>query len=153
MNSMNEITSSINAQGLIEQAKAMVKLVEQAFKQKQAAHEVEHSIFRWAMQMGRRALGLFFELCGNGDRGETVTLPEAGPLKRLATVHPKDYLSVFGEYELDRVVYGSREGQKIAYVPLDEQLQLPQSKFSYLLQDWDQPLAVELPYQNASAVL
>ena len=36
-------------------------------------------------------------------------------------------------------------------MPLDEQLQLPQSKFSYLLQDWNQSLAVQLPYASVNA--
>jgi hypothetical protein len=150
---MNELSTGINAQALIDQAKAMVKVLEDAVAQRRAAHEVEQRIFRWAMQMGYRALGLFFKLCGNGDQGEIVELPELGHLKRLEGVHGKVYLSVFGEYELARAVYGSREGQKIAYVPLDEQLQLPESRFSYLLQDWDQSLAVEIPYKQVSAVL
>ena len=47
---------------------------------------------------------------------------------------------MFGAFELVRRVYGTREGQQIDYVPLDERLQLPPSKFSYLLQDWDQSL-------------
>jgi hypothetical protein len=50
-------------------------------------------------------------------------------------------------------VYGSREGQKIAYVPLDAQLQLPASKFSYLLQQWDQGLAVEQPYAQVNETI
>ncbi len=40
-----------------------------------------------------------------------------------------------GSFELSRRVYGTREGQKIEWVPLDQRLQLPESKFSYLLQD------------------
>jgi hypothetical protein len=52
-----------------------------------------------------------------------------------------------------RAVYGTREGQKIEAVPLDERLQLPQEKNSYLLQDWDQELAVQMPYAAVSATL
>ena len=58
---------------------------------------------------------------------------------------------MYGEYLLDRVVYGIRERQKNAYVPLDERLQLPASKCSYLLQDWNQSLAVEMLYKQVSA--
>ncbi|MCP4406663.1 MAG: ISKra4 family transposase [Gammaproteobacteria bacterium] len=153
MSIMNEISTAINAQALVDQVKTMVNVLEEAFEQKRAAHEVEHSIFRWVMQIGRRALRMYFQLYGNGDQGETVELPEVGQLNRLDCIHRKAYQSVFGEYALDRVVYGSREGQKIEYVPLDEQLQLPQSEFSYLLQDWNQSLAVEMPYNQVSAVL
>ncbi len=61
MNIMNEISTAINTQSLVDQAKTMVKVLEEAFEQRRAAHEVEPSIFLWAMQMGRRALGLFFQ--------------------------------------------------------------------------------------------
>jgi hypothetical protein len=60
---------------------------------------------------------------------------------------------VFGLYELWRVVYGTRAGQKIEYVPLDAKLNLPESKFSYLLQDWDQSLDVEMPYAKVNATI
>jgi hypothetical protein len=58
-------------------------------------------------------------------------------------------VSIFGEFRLSRVVYGSREGQKIEFVPLDNRLQLPASAFSYLLQDWDQSLCVEQAFGQA----
>ena len=78
---------------------------------------------------------LFFPMDAGGRR-----------VRRLDELHLREYLSVFGLYELSRVVYGTRAGQKIEYVPLDAKLKLPESKFSYLLQDWDQSLAVETPY-------
>ena len=83
MNIMNENALGINAQVLIEQTKTMVKVLEEAFEQRRAAHEVERSLFDCAMQMGRRALGLFFQLCGNGDRGEIVELPQVGRLRHF----------------------------------------------------------------------
>jgi hypothetical protein len=60
---------------------------------------------------------------------------------------------VFGLYELWRVVYGTREGQKIEHAPLEAKLNLPESKFSYLLQDWDQSLIVKMPYAEVNATL
>ncbi len=60
---------------------------------------------------------------------------------------------MFGAYELERWAYGSREGQQLEYIPLDVRLQLPKSKFSYLLQDWDQSLAVETAYAEVNAIL
>jgi len=51
------------------------------------------------------------------------------------------------------VVYGSREGQKIAFVPLDNRLHLPAGAFSYLLQDWDQSLCVEQAFGQASSTV
>jgi hypothetical protein len=71
-------------------------------------------------------------------------------VKRLEPLHRRAYQSIFGPFELERAVYGSREGQTLEYVPLDAQLQLPASKFSYLLQEWDQALAVEQPFAQVS---
>src|SRR5260221_10745420 len=47
----------------------------------------------------------------------------------------------------------SSEGQKIEWVPLDNRLQLPESVFSYLLQDWDQSLCVEEAFSQAKSTV
>jgi hypothetical protein len=62
-------------------------------------------------------------------------------------------VSIFGEFQLSRVVYGSREGQKLEFVPLDNRLQLPSSIFSYVLQNWDQSLCVEEAFGQAQATM
>lgn len=153
MNSMNEIRSSINAQSLRGQLDELIRIVERAYREGEAAHEVEYKLFRHLMAMGHEALRLLFELCAQVDQGACVERPEGGMLRRLEEAHRREYQSIFGEFELFREVYGSREGQKIEYVPFDEQLQLPQDKFSYLLQDWNQSLAVEGTYKQADVVL
>jgi hypothetical protein len=96
---------------------------------------------------------MMFDLCGTDDRGERLEMEDNRQLNRLPKLHRREYQSVFGAFELERVVYGSREGQKIEYIPLDVRLQLPKSKFSYLLQDWDQSLAVKTPYASVSETL
>jgi hypothetical protein len=93
---------------------------------------------------------LFFATLGDGDMGERITLSDGSCLQRLPDLHGRRYFSVFGEFRLQRTVYGSREGQKIAFVPLDNRLQLPESIFSYLLQDWDQSLCAEQAFGQVS---
>lgn len=56
-------------------------------------------------------------------------------------------------FEFHRAVYGTREGQKIDYVSLCERLQLPEQKFSKLLNDWNQSLVVDAPYARVDATL
>lgn len=82
-----------------------------------------------------------------------ISLADGRQAKRLAQPHNRPYLTVFGEFSLPRFVYGSREGQKIEHVPLDNRLQLPEQKFSYLLQDWGQEMATELPFGKVDACL
>jgi hypothetical protein len=127
--------------------------IEQAARQGVAAHEAEAGIWHRVLQLGHQALGLLFSLVGSGDVGEVVELPDGQNVRRLAMAHPRVYQSVFGRFELERVVYGSREGQKIVYVPFDTQLQLPESDFSYLLQDWAQSVAVDQAYRQVPETL
>src|SRR6266480_7347060 len=118
-----------------------------------AAHEAEAGIWQRVLQLGHRALGLLFRLVGPGDVGETVVLPDGQEIRRLERLHPRVYQSVFGRFELERMVYGTRAGQKIAYVAFDTQLELPESNFSYLLQDWAQSFAVENTYRRVPEAL
>ncbi len=140
-------------QALISQLEDMLNYVEDAYKQRQVAHEVEEGIFRKVLEIGRLAFGLFFKLCGDGDQGERLLLPNGKEVRRLKDLHKRGYFSVFGLFELARAVYGTREKQKIQWVPLDAQLSLPESKFSYLLQDWDQDLAVDGPFAQVNDVI
>jgi hypothetical protein len=149
----NEALDGFNRQELLDTAGDIIRLLEDAYKAGDAAHEVEGGLFRKLLDFGYQALGMFFSACGDGDEGKEVILPDGRRVRRLVELHPREYLSVFGLYELSRVAYGTREGQKIDYVPLDAKLKLPESKFSYLLQDWDQSLAVETPYAKVNETI
>lgn len=118
-------------------------IVVQAAHKGQAVHEVEKALWEHLLHLGRQALGQFFRLVGSGDQGETVVLPDGRSCRRLEQPHERRYRSIFGDFQLRRTVYGSRAGQKIEFVPLDNRLQLPRGDFSYLLQDWDQGFCVE----------
>jgi hypothetical protein len=118
-----------------------------------AVHEVELAVWEQVLKLGYTLLGQFFALLGSGDLGESVTLPDGSVCQRLAELHARRYVSIFGEFLLARTAYGSREGQKIDFVPLDNRLQLPDSAFSYVLQDWDQSLCVEEAFGQAQRTL
>ena len=118
-----------------------------------AVHEVEQGLFTRLIALGCQFQRWFFALLGDGDQGETLTTGEGRVLRRLPRLHRRPYQSIFGSFDLERVVYGTCEGQRIEHVPLDARLGLPAGKFSYLLQDWDQSLAVESPYQQINGVL
>jgi hypothetical protein len=132
-----------NGDDLLPVFQELTQVVVQAAQKGQPVHDVEKAIWQQVLRIGRQALGQFFRLLGSGDLGETVTLPEGQSWQRLEQWHGRRYVSIFGEFKLERTVYGSREGQKIEFVPLDNRLQLPQSVFSYVLQDWDQGFCVE----------
>lgn len=137
----------------IETVQDLFSLMQRARDEGEALHIVEKDIWRSVLRLGRQALQWFLNQQGTGDMGETVVLEDGRTLRRLEDLHSRSYLSVFGEFNLPRTVYGTREGQKIEFVPLDDRLSLPQSKFSYLLQDWDQMLECEQPYAQVSQML
>ncbi len=124
-----------------------------AVRENQPIHAVEKAVWEQLLRLGREALAQVFALLGNGDMGETVALPDGRCCQRLEQEHARRYVSIFGEFLLSRVAYGSREGQKIEFVPLDNRLQLPASPFSYLLQDWDQSLCVEQAFAQTSSTV
>ena len=128
-------------------------LVHQAAHDGTAVHEVERAVWDQVLRIGRQALQLFFTLHGSGDQGATVRLPDGRSLDRLPVLHPRRYVSIFGTFDLLRTAYGSREGQKIGFVPLDNRLQLPAGAFSYVLQDWDQALAAEQAFGQVNGTL
>jgi len=128
-------------------------LVYQAAHDGTAAHEVERAVWERVLRLGRQALQLFFTLQGSGDQGPTVHLPDGRDLDRLDALHARPYVSIFGPFTLQRTAYGSREGQKIEFVPLDNRLQLPASAFSYVLQDWDQALCAEGAFGQVNATI
>jgi hypothetical protein len=117
-----------------------------------AIHEVERAVWQQVLRIGRHCLGQFLALQGTGDLGETLVV--AGQqCHRLAELHSRRYVSIFGAFHLERTVYGSREGQKIDFVPLDNRLQLPEGSFSYVLQDWDQSLCLEQAFGQAASTV
>jgi hypothetical protein len=125
----------------------------QAAEQGLPAHEVEETLWKRVLLLGREALGLFFRLQGTGDVGPELTLPDGSAARRLPEAHARAYRSVFGDFALSRVCYGSREGQAITFVPLDNRLQLPESDYSYLLQRWDTALGCESAFGRVRATL
>jgi hypothetical protein len=131
----------------------VLELLDTALREGTPVHHVESGLWDLALQLGRRSLTAFFKVCGSGDLGATVTLPDGRQVQRLEHLHTRRYVSIFGAFELERTVYGSREGQALEFVPLDNRLQLPASVFSYVLQDWDQALAVEQPFGQVSQTI
>lgn len=139
-------------QELRVEVQKMYDHVVQAAEQGVEAHEVERELWRQVRALGRELLNLFLQLQGSGDLGDTVHSPDGQVLRRLEGLHSRAYVTVFGRFEIARCVYGSREKQKIEFVPVDARLNLPENETSYMLQDWDQSLGVEEAWAKVAEV-
>ena len=142
-----------NAPSLAALADQLLGFVRHAADQGRPAHEVERAIWDRVLQLGREAFALFLRLHGTGDVGDQLTLPDGSTADRLPTTHTRGYRSVFGDFTVARACYGTRDGQRIAFVPLDNRLQLPASDYSYLLQEWDAALGSESAFARVATTL
>ena len=58
-------------------------------------------------------------------------------------------MSIYGPLKIRRFVYGTREGQRIEYAPLDAKLGLPAGEVSYVLEDWLERMCVKDAYRDS----
>ena len=129
-----------------EQFETLLALVEGAGNER--IDRVEGKVFVELLGLGLTLLRQFVAQHGTGDVGSTLATG-TGTWKRLEDLHPRRYVSIFGELTFDRTVYGTRAKQKIQAVPLDAQLGLPDGDFSYLLQSWLQERCLDTDYAEA----
>jgi hypothetical protein len=153
MKSMNDAICEVKRQALLEEFHEIMAFLQTAFQAGGTAHEVEKGLWQRMLKLGRNLFGAWLDLFGDGDAGDWIVLEDGREVCRLDALHRREIRNVFGLFELNRAVYGTREGQKIDAVPLDERLQLPQGKSSYLLQDGDQGRVVDMPFETVSTTL
>jgi hypothetical protein len=150
---MAEMAAFDNLSDLAQMGTDLASFVQRAAADGLAAHELERGVWQRVLAMGRQATGHFFRMQGEGDVGETVEMPDGTQWKRLPEPHRRTYQSIFGPFELSRYVYGTREGQRIEFVPLDARLALPEGEYSYVLQDWAGALCTEHAFSRTAQTL
>ena len=79
---------------------------------------------RQLLALGHTLLSAFIAQQGDGDLGPEVETVAGQTARRLPERHDRRYVSIFGELTIDRVAYGTREGQRIERVPLAEAMAL-----------------------------
>lgn len=130
----------------------MIQTVRQAQREDRRIDLVEREVFALLLKIGFELLAWYIARCGDGDCGESLPAGDY-TLHRSEQPHPRRYLSIFGEHRFQRYVYARREGQKIERLPVDEQLGLPESEFSYVLQDWLQRLCIKESFAESCTSL
>jgi len=108
-------------------------------------YEVEKQLFRMVLEMGKAFMGEVIARHGTGKVAEVMNADG----KRLPYQGDKNtaYLSIFGNIAIVRAYYWMKGHEGIC--PLDARLNLPQRRYSYLLDDWSQGLITEEPYEKA----
>jgi hypothetical protein len=114
----------------------------------QAIHEVEEMTFSEIQKLGKSCLEYFITQSGTGKA--SVPYDEDGLAYTYKGSVKSPYFSVFGEVTVTRA--GFTNGSGYVY-PVDGQLNLPQSKYSYLLQRWLQSSSCEQDFREAVGFL
>ena len=132
-----------------DQFEGLLNYVVEAAQAETVLHEVERSLFRSLLALGRTLLVHFLQEKGLGDCGGSLRLADGQRLLRGAVVS-RAYRSIFGEVSIDRYVYGAAEAGQ---VPLDARLNLPEWKYSYLLQEWGLAFTCKEAFSEAGLTL
>jgi hypothetical protein len=138
--------ASLQAQGQFD---ALRDFVQRAAQDGQRIDTVERELLRQLLGLGHTLLSAFIAEQGDGDLGPEAETAGGRSARRLPERHDRRYVSIFGQLTITRAAYGTREGQKIERVPLDERLGLPEGEFSYVLEDWGQRLCLKESFAEA----
>jgi hypothetical protein len=128
----------------------LVEYVTNAESQSRTAYEVELTLFRRLLTMGRKLLHLFFVQRAATRPNEPVYAPDGTRLKYHG-LQPTTYFSVFGKVRFRRH-YFYASGHEGVY-PLDAELSLPPRCYSDLLRDWAEYCVTDESYDESISVL
>jgi hypothetical protein len=114
------------------------------------ADQVEAELLEGGFEVLRRLLEENFKARGVGDVGRAVVRQDSAGNLRLGyrREHSRDYESVFGTVPINRLGYGAPSTRSIH--PLDEELNLPERRYSYVLQERAVRLAARGPFDEAT---
>jgi len=108
-------------------------------------HEVEEEIFRVLLKVGNSALAAFVETKGTGEEAY-------GNEIHSHSEKNWNYISIFGNVPIKRAYFWDK-GKGSGVFPIDEELNLASKHYSYLLQNWNQLLAVDGNFDSARETL
>lgn len=111
----------------------------------QSLHEVEHSIFKQLLVMGKALLCQFLQK--KTTKNKTPFITKDNEVFRLHSLKKRNYLSIFGDIEITRPYFWKPGSSGV--IPMDVELNMPKHHHSYLLDKWIQHRVTEEPYKEA----
>lgn len=130
----------------------LMEVVNRASHEEARVDQVERELFSVLLKLGFEMLKQFVAQAGDGDEGKAIE-KDSQHLRRFSEKRRRPYRSIFGVLDVTRWVYGTREGQKAIYVPLDARLGMPAGEQSYVLEDWLQRFCVQDAFNSGVSSL
>lgn len=145
-----ELGTTSAAEQLIDYARRMAEMVQQAAESGATLDCVERQLWSDVLKIGYLALGMFLKAQGNGDQGPVVKAEAGLDLLRSEQPQKRTLRTVFGEFEFSQFVYTRSTNRKHDLRPIDARLGLSDRRFSYLLEEFSLMFSVESAFGLAA---
>jgi hypothetical protein len=113
----------------------------------------ERLVWESVKRAGHAAMELVISLQGSGDLGEVITIGEDRQLWRSNEPTTTTVRSIFGEHRFEQFTYSAGVNKKIEFRPISTRLHLPETRWSYLLQEFSQMFCVDQAFNQAASNL
>lgn len=131
-------------------SRQMRNFIPKAAQQGDSFDQTERKVWAMVKEIGFQAMELFVSLQGMGDLGEQITSQDSKPLIRSEISANTIVRSIFGEHRFEQWTYSPGKNKTIALRAISARMQLPENRFSYLLQEFSQIFCVESAFNQAS---
>ena len=128
----------------------MKNFIPQAAQNGDSFDQTERKVWAMVKEIGFQAMELFVSLQGQGDLGEQLTSQDGKLLVRSDTPCRTILRSIFGEHHFEQYTYSPGKKKTIALRAISARMQLPENRYSYLLQEFSQIFCVESAFNQAS---
>jgi hypothetical protein len=138
------------ARELVEVGHDLQELVEKTVKQGSSFDSAERTVWAMVRQAGFRAMELLIRLQGQGDLGEEVATSGGKTLYRSSEPAGTTVRSIFGTHEFEQYTYSPGKNKKIELRPVSARMQLPENRWSFLLQEFSQMFCVDQAFNQSA---
>ncbi len=133
--------------GIYEHLKSMVQ---QGAEAGSTFDIVERAVFASVLQIGYQAMELLISLQGKGDLGASVTTQQGTLLMRSEEPMPTLIRSIFGQHRFEEYNYSPGKKRKVELRPISTRMELPENRWSYMLEEFSQMFCVDQAFGQAS---
>ncbi|WP_342190269.1 ISKra4 family transposase [Stieleria varia] len=116
----------------------------------QSFDETERAVWNLVLKTGFLAMELFTKLQGKGDLGDQAVSESGKTLRRSEKPTDTVVRSIFGEHAFQQYTYSPGKNKRIELHPISARMQLPEHRWSYLLQEFSQMFCVESAFNQAA---
>jgi hypothetical protein len=111
---------------------------------------VEREVWEIVLRTGFCAMELFVKLQGTGDLSEQVVTDDQQTLQRGSEPTRSVVRSIFGEHVFEQYTYSPGKNKKVLLYSVSARMELPENRWSYLLQEFSQIFCVDQAFKQSA---